>query len=250
MGPWGLSSPTSGLEVQTGDPDNPVVLDYRGTPLIAVSAEHVLLDIGEFVHVSGAFSFRIGEVETVDVNTGIVSDVPVPTLIGLTNVTDTDDGTLGRTTDFSMIWNLRVNTIKIGAEGVSVFIGTGWPTTTSTTTSRTTTAPSTWTSSARVRRASSSRTSTSAWCWPPRCRSPARSGAQRPQVHRPQGHGRLCVLVGFEDVLELTIRTVTVEVNMGTVLVPSAPATVIDWQLSYPDTGGYEAPTAYPPTPS
>jgi hypothetical protein len=36
----------------------------------------VLLDIGEFVHVSGAFSFRIGEVEMADVNTGIVSDVP------------------------------------------------------------------------------------------------------------------------------------------------------------------------------
>ena len=58
--------------MQTGDPANPVVLDYRGTPLVGISAEHVVLDIGEFVHVSGAFSFRMGEVETVDVNTGLL----------------------------------------------------------------------------------------------------------------------------------------------------------------------------------
>ena len=248
---WGLSFPdTSGLEVQTGDPENPVVLDYRGTPLIAVSAEHVLLDIGEFVHVSGAFSFRIGEVETVDVNTGIVSDVPVPSLIGLTNVTDTDDGTLGRTTDFSMIWNLRVNTIKIGAEGVSVFIGTGL---------------ADYDIDDDIENDDGTLNM-----------DELGAGAQGFFVENVDlglvlatavpftgPNAALNVLkfiglkvtadsaglVGFEDVLELTIRTVTVEVNMGTVLVPSAPAAVIDWQLSYPDTGGYEAPTGDPLNP-
>jgi hypothetical protein len=47
--------------------------------------------------VSGAFSFRMGEVETVDV-------------VG---------GPLGDITD------LQVKTIKVGAEGVSIFLGDG-----------------------------------------------------------------------------------------------------------------------------
>ena len=173
---WGISFPgtTPGLAVQTGDPANPVVLDYRGTPLVGIAAEHVVLDIGEFVHVSGAFSFRMGEVETVDVNTGLLDPtVPPLQLAGLTNVTDTDDGTLGRTD--GLLDDLepagvddqgrrrgcqRLHRPQPGAVRHR---------------HRRLTACSISTSSATTPRASSSRTSTSAWCSRARCRSPART---------------------------------------------------------------------------
>ena len=59
-----------GYEVETGDPDNPVLIDFRGTPLVGFAAAHVVLEIGDNVFVSGAFSFRMGEVETVTVRAG------------------------------------------------------------------------------------------------------------------------------------------------------------------------------------
>ena len=87
-----------GYEVETGDPDNPVLIDFRGTPLVGIAAAHVVLEIGDNVFVSGAFSFRMGEVETVTVEQGGL----LPDITGL-----------------------NVRTIKIGAEGVSVFLGDG-----------------------------------------------------------------------------------------------------------------------------
>ena len=94
---WAGSFP-GGYQVETGDPDNPVLLDFRGTPLVGLAAAHVVLEIGDNVFVSGAFSFRMGEVETVDVVQGGL----LPDII-----------------------DLQVKTIKIGAEGVSVFLGDG-----------------------------------------------------------------------------------------------------------------------------
>ena len=103
---WQLSFPLDpndpgdrvGYEVETGDPDNPVLIDFRGTPLVGIAAAHVVLEIGDNVFVSGAFSFRMGEVETVTVEQGGL----LPDITGL-----------------------NVRTIKIGAEGVSVFLGDG-----------------------------------------------------------------------------------------------------------------------------
>ncbi len=96
---WAASFPvTGGYEVQTGDPDHPMLIDFRGTPLIGVAAEHAVLQISDNVFVSGAFSFRMGEVETVNVVVG---------------------GLVGTVT------GLQVKTIKIGAEGVSIFLGDG-----------------------------------------------------------------------------------------------------------------------------
>ena len=103
---WQLSFPLDpndpgdrvGYEVETGDPDNPVLIDFRGTPLVGIAAAHVVLEIGDNVFVSGAFSFRMGEVETVTVEQGGL----LPDITGL-----------------------NVKTIKIGAEGVSVFLGDG-----------------------------------------------------------------------------------------------------------------------------
>ena len=94
---WAGSFPAGGYQV-TGDPDNPVLLDFRGTRLVGLAAAHVVLEIGDNVFVSGAFSFRMGEVETVDVEPGGL----LPDIV-----------------------DLQVKTIKIGAEGVSVFLGDG-----------------------------------------------------------------------------------------------------------------------------
>ena len=90
--------PRAAIMVETGDPDHPVLLDFRGTPLVGFAAEHVVLQIADNVFVSGAFSFRMGEVETVDVVQGGL----------LPDITD-----------------LQVKTIKVGAEGVSIFLGDG-----------------------------------------------------------------------------------------------------------------------------
>ena len=93
----------AGYEVRTGTTTDPVLIDFDGTPLIGVSADRVLLQISDFVHVSGSFAFRLGPVLQVDVATGlnVITAVTVPLLATITNVTDTDDGSFGRSTDFS-----------------------------------------------------------------------------------------------------------------------------------------------------
>ncbi len=92
----GSFASTGGYLVETGDPDHPMLIDFRGTPLVGFAAEHVVLQIADNVFVSGAFSFRMGEVETVDV----VKSGPD-------------------------IAGLQVKTIKVGAQGVSIFLGDG-----------------------------------------------------------------------------------------------------------------------------
>ena len=112
----------------------PVLLDFEGTPLIGVSADKVLLQISDFIHVTGSFAFRLGPVAPGRRRHRPERDctaASVPLLATITNVTDTDDGTFGRSTDFRTLWNLPVNTIQVGASGVSVFVGyasglSGW----------------------------------------------------------------------------------------------------------------------------
>ena len=101
---WRLSFPDTASDPDTDPdgfqlvtPDGPVVFGLAG-PVIGASAAHVVLEIGDNVFVSGAFSFRMGEVETVTVEQGGL----LPDITGL-----------------------NVRTIKIGAEGVSVFLGDG-----------------------------------------------------------------------------------------------------------------------------
>jgi hypothetical protein len=129
---WEGSYPgaTPGFAVATGTTTPPVLLDFVGTPLIGVSADKVLMQISDFIHISGSFAFKLGPVEEVDVRTGISSAVQAlvtePGLATITSVDDTEAGAssgLARTSDYSMLWNLRVNTIQVGASGVSVFVG-------------------------------------------------------------------------------------------------------------------------------
>ncbi len=100
---WQLSFPDTAIDTDT-DPDgfqlltpgDPIVFALEGTPLVGFAAEHVVLQVADNVFVSGAFSFRMGEVETVDV----VKSGPD-------------------------IAGLQVKTIKVGAQGVSIFLGDG-----------------------------------------------------------------------------------------------------------------------------
>src|SRR4030095_16223977 len=88
---WKASFPdTNGYEVRTGTTTEPVLLDFDGTPLIGVSADKLLLQISHFVHISGAFSFRLGPVLQVDIATGLtpLTAASVPLLASITNVTD------------------------------------------------------------------------------------------------------------------------------------------------------------------
>ena len=217
------------------------MLDFRGTPLVGVAAEHVILAIGDNVHISGAVSFRFGEIETVDVNTGLLDPtLPPASLSGLPVAADGSGSTLGRSDDYSMLWNLRVSTIKVGAEGVSIFLGNGsWPTTTSTTTSPTATAPWIWTSWA---------TSAGLLIEDIDLGLVLASAVPLTGPRAPLSLLRFvglkatadsAGLVGFEDVLTLTSRGIVIEVNQGTPLPGGplgSPAATIDWALSFPGT--------------
>ena len=116
---------TNGLQIPTDTTGAhpPVTLDYTDTD-IGASADQVLLEISQFVYVSGGFSFDKGPGTTVDVDTGLNS------LTGLALSTmdtygdaATAAGRLGVTGDYSTIWNLPVDTIQIGLHDVYVFAG-------------------------------------------------------------------------------------------------------------------------------
>ena len=118
-------------------PGDDPVFDFAGTPVIGFSADRTLLTISDAVHISGSFSFRAGPVEYVDIATGLTSAPSFnPTLASAlqlipSSVGDPGGQTLGRSSDYSMLYNVPVRTIQIGASGVSVFLGwapgiSGW----------------------------------------------------------------------------------------------------------------------------
>jgi Ca2+-binding RTX toxin-like protein len=116
-----------GYEVRTGTTEAAptVLLDFEGTPLIGVSADAILLQISDFIHVSGAFSFRIGPVRTLDIATGLTT-VTCPSAAPILAVTTTASTTeMYRSDDCSMLHNVRMNTIEVGTSGLSVFVGYG-----------------------------------------------------------------------------------------------------------------------------
>ena len=116
--------------MRTGTTTDPVLLDLEGTPLVGVSADKVLLQISDAVLVTGSFSIRVGPVRLVDVATGLLSSVPLVgplaplNPIPLQTAPGVDPATdMWRAADYSMIHNLRVNTLEFGASAVTVFLG-------------------------------------------------------------------------------------------------------------------------------
>ena len=119
---------TNGLQIPTDTTGAhpPVTLDYTDTD-IGASADQVLLEISQFVYVSGGFSFDKGAGANVDVNTDLGSFGNIAGL-GLSTLSTyataaAANGRLGVTSDYSMIWNLPVSTIQIGLHDVYVFAG-------------------------------------------------------------------------------------------------------------------------------
>ena len=203
---------------------NPVVLDFRGTPLVGVAAEHVILAVGDNVHISGAVSFRFGEIETVDVNTGLLDPtLPPPSLSGLPVAADGSGSVLGRSDDYSMLWNLRVSTIKVGAEGVSIFLGDGL---------------ADYDLDEDIANGNGTLDLDElgddaqgfiedvdlGWCWRARCRwhPVPRAPLSLLKFVGLKATADSAGLVGFEDVLTLTSRGIVIEVNQGTLL-PGGP---------------------------
>ena len=96
-------------------------------PLVGASADNVTLRISEFVYVTGGFSFNKGPVQMVDVHSGLSPPDLVlnPLLFGALPRSDTDpaNGSLAVSNNGSMLWNLPVQTVEIGLNGVDVFIG-------------------------------------------------------------------------------------------------------------------------------
>ena len=131
-----------GFEVRTGTSTAPVYLDYDGSRRIGAAADEVLLQMADFVHVSGSFSFQQGPATRVDVATklpsaladilsvagaafkNVVENAPIEDGVGGSVDESTD---LHFTSDFSTIRNLHVTTLQIGASNVSAFVGVDGP---------------------------------------------------------------------------------------------------------------------------
>ena len=116
---------TGGLQIPTDTTGAhpPVTLDYTDEE-IGVSSDQVVLEISQYVYVSGGFNFDKGPGQLVDVNTGLNSITGIPAIGGLSvSATAPTDGSMARTSDYKTIWNLPVSTIQIGLHDVYVFAG-------------------------------------------------------------------------------------------------------------------------------
>ena len=109
--------------------------DLDGNQRIGASAATVQLSLANFVHVTGSFSFQKGPTHKVDVATGLPANVgdlvaSLAAAIGDANVLPTSnphDGTLWIESDLSVIHNLEVDSLQIGASSVYAFIGVNGP---------------------------------------------------------------------------------------------------------------------------
>ncbi len=123
-----------GYEIRTGTGLAPVYLDYDGSQRMAASADSVLLQISQFVYVTGSFSIQMGPAETVEVATGLpanLGDIAESLLDSISGIIPLE-GTVGLgdlqiTTDLSTIKNLPVRSLQMGISGAHVFVGLNGP---------------------------------------------------------------------------------------------------------------------------
>ena len=132
----------AGFEVGTGDPDNPVYLDFAAG-VTGFVAEQVLLSIGDYVTVTGGMTWEKGSSQIVDVATGLpanvieyltdaITDLPEP-LKSLADLIETQvndlvgllSGTAGTAIDptWASITNVSVGVMKGTVTDASVFVG-------------------------------------------------------------------------------------------------------------------------------
>ena len=118
---WSSYDGGAGFAIPTSTTnDEPVVIDVRG-PVIGVAAGLVVLSISDFVHVSGGFSFVKGETLSVDIQTGLTTSTGLP-LSGIP-FAELTPGAMYREADYSVIYNVPVDTIQLGINDASVFVG-------------------------------------------------------------------------------------------------------------------------------
>ena len=86
------------------------------------------VSVEDFLYASGTFTFARGGTMNVDVATGL-GGTPPPTLQAALDALPTlssDTGALGRSADYSVIYNLPVRSFQIAATNVNVFFGTAF----------------------------------------------------------------------------------------------------------------------------
>ena len=110
---------------------NPLAVDTKTfnspSSLLSVSVP-AQLSISDFLYASGTFTFARGGSMSVDVATGM-GGTPPPALQAALDALPTlssDTGVLGRSADYSVIYNLPVRSFQIAATNVNVFLGTAF----------------------------------------------------------------------------------------------------------------------------
>ncbi|MGH3369669.1 MAG: hypothetical protein ACRDPR_06685, partial [Nocardioidaceae bacterium] len=107
---------------------NPVTIGTKTfnspSTLLSVSVP-ASLTISDVIHASGTFTFARGGTMTVDVATGFNGSAPatLTTALGALPVLASDDGTFGRSADYSTIYNLPVTSFQIAATNLNLFFG-------------------------------------------------------------------------------------------------------------------------------
>ncbi len=115
----------AGLEVRTGIETPSIYIDMDGNQRIAASADSVLLQISQFVHLVGSFSFEKGPSVLAAVTTGLPGNI-VDALAALGNLISPDVGEV-LTSLGSTISNVEMSTLQIGVSGAHAFVGMNGP---------------------------------------------------------------------------------------------------------------------------
>jgi len=108
----------------------PVALGYDGNYRVGASAEDARMDLLDFVHLQGSFSFEQGPQQLVEIATGVPANLGAALdTIGLQDIADTIASVGGVTIgeNFSTISGWDVATMMVGASDVDGFLGYGDP---------------------------------------------------------------------------------------------------------------------------
>jgi len=121
----------AGFELKTGS--KPIYIDYAGELLIGASVGHAILQLSEFVHISGSMAFELGATHEVTVDTGMSAEL----LNLLTQAQSLAQGTAlkelnGAISELGL--NLAEGTIEhkvvsftVGGANLSAFVGMDGP---------------------------------------------------------------------------------------------------------------------------
>ncbi|MDH5700258.1 MAG: hypothetical protein OEZ41_09890, partial [Nitrospirota bacterium] len=115
----------AGFELKTGD--DPIYIDYDGELLIGASVGQAIMQLSEFVHLSGSMAFELGPTHMVTVDAGIPSEIKTLFNQALSN-SDVADAleALGLNLDAGTIEH-EVISFTIGGSNINAFVGMDGP---------------------------------------------------------------------------------------------------------------------------